>query len=117
MTSCPVWLHSPSVCIPTELFVLPSSGEHRNIEPAGTLYKVIDLYVMGSLLKTLPLHQSQQVIRETESEIILSCKLVVNLELKQRLLMMATQARVIHPLSLKKEIEIMITEAQRFYTQ
>lgn len=72
---------------------------------------------MGNLLKTLPLHQSQQVIRETENEITISCRLVVNLELRQRLLMMATQARVIKPLSLKNDMEAMIAEAQRFYTQ
>ena len=71
---------------------------------------------MGNLLKTLPLHVSQRVLHETDCEIILSYKLVVNMELKQRLLMMATQARVIKPLVLKQEMELMIKEAQEFYT-
>jgi predicted DNA-binding transcriptional regulator YafY len=72
---------------------------------------------MGNLLKTLPLHQSQRVISETESKITISCRLVVNLELRQRLLMMATQARVIKPLSLKNDMEAMIAEAQSFYAK
>lgn len=72
---------------------------------------------MGNLLKTLPLHVSQRVLHETEGEIILSFKLLVNLELKQRLLMMATQARVIKPLGLKQEMELMIKEAQDFYAR
>lgn len=72
---------------------------------------------MGNLLKTLPLHQSQRVISETESQITISCQLVVNLELRQRLLMMATQARVIKPLSLKNDMEAMIAEAQSFYAK
>ena len=69
----------------------------------------------GNLLKTLPMHASQKVISETQSEIVLSYKLVVNFELKHRLLMMATQAKVIKPLSLKNEIEELLTEAQNFY--
>jgi predicted DNA-binding transcriptional regulator YafY len=70
---------------------------------------------MGNLLKTLPLHSSQRILSEAENEIIFSYKLIVNLELKQRLMMMATQAKVIKPLSLKLEMEMMLKEAQDFY--
>ena len=69
----------------------------------------------GNLLKTLPLHSSQKVISETPNEIAFSYKLVVNFELKHRLLMMATQARVVKPLRLKEEMEKLLTEAQDFY--
>ena len=69
----------------------------------------------GNLLKTLPLHTSQKVISETPDKIIFSYKLVVNFELKQRLLMMATQAKVVKPISLKMIMEKMLTEAQNFY--
>ena len=69
----------------------------------------------GNLLKTLPLHASQKVIHETPEEITFSYKLVVNFELKHRLLMMATQAKVVKPLSLKKEMEKLLIEAQDFY--
>ena len=69
----------------------------------------------GNLLKTLPLHSSQKVISETPDEITFSYNLVVNFELKHRLLMMSTQAKVVKPLSLKKEMEKLLTEAQIFY--
>ena len=80
----------------------------ENIELACTPFQ-------GNLLKTLPLHTSQKVISETPDEIIFSYKLVVNFELKHRLLMMSTQAKVVKPLSLKKEMEELLTEAQDFY--
>ena len=49
----------------------------------------------GNLLMTLPLHASQRVIRETADQIVLTFNMVVNFELKQRLLMISTQAKVV----------------------
>jgi predicted DNA-binding transcriptional regulator YafY len=72
---------------------------------------------MGNLLKTLPLHSTQRLIAESENEIIFSYKLVVNLELKQRLMLMATQAKVCKPLSLKLEMEKMLKQAKAFYNE
>lgn len=69
----------------------------------------------GNLLKSLPLHASQKVIKETDNEIAFLYHLVVNLELKQRLLMISTQAKVTKPLNLKTEMEAMIAEAIDFY--
>jgi len=69
----------------------------------------------GNLLKTLPMHSSQKIICETTDEIIFSYKLVVNFELKHRLLMMSTQAKIVKPLSLKMEMEKLLTDAQDFY--
>ena len=69
----------------------------------------------GNLLKTLPLHWSQKVIRETPDLITLGYRMVVNLELKQRLLLMSTQAWVVKPESLKTEMQKMLGDAQNFY--
>jgi proteasome accessory factor B len=69
----------------------------------------------GNLLKTLPLHPSQKVVSETSDEIILAYKMVVNFELKQRLLMISTQAKVVKPESLRMEMEQLLTEAQNLY--
>jgi proteasome accessory factor B len=69
----------------------------------------------GNLLKTLPMHASQKVISETPDAITFSYKLVVNFELKHRLLMMSTQAKVTKPVSLKLEMERMLGEALNFY--
>ena len=69
----------------------------------------------GNLLKTLPLHHSQKVVSETSEDIVLALRMVVNFELKQRLLMISTQAKVVKPVSLKREMEKMLTEAQDYY--
>lgn len=73
-----------------------------------------DLF-QGNLLKTLPLHSSQKVVSETADKIIMTYKLVINFELKQRLLMMSTQAKVVKPISLKNEMQEMLAEAQNLY--
>jgi predicted DNA-binding transcriptional regulator YafY len=70
---------------------------------------------MGNLLKTLPLHSSQKLIAETPDQITFSYRMIINLELKQRLLMISNQAKIIKPLTLKKEIENMLAEALKFY--
>ena len=69
----------------------------------------------GNLLKTLPLHPSQKVICETADEIVLTYNMVINFELKQRLLMISTQAKVVRPESLKLEMKDMLAQAQEFY--
>jgi predicted DNA-binding transcriptional regulator YafY len=84
----------------------------------GTIPEEIELVCnsyLGNLLQTLPLHESQKVIKETDNEITLSFRLIINLELKQRFLMMATQARVTKPLKLKAEMMAMIEEAHILY--
>lgn len=70
---------------------------------------------LGNLLKSLPIHASQKVVEETENEIVVSIRVVVNYELKQRLLMMADQSVVISPEWLKNEMRMMITEAMNKY--
>ena len=69
----------------------------------------------GNLLKTLPLHRSQKILLETPETIRIGYKMVVNFELKQRLLMISTQAKVVKPESLKREMEEMLLEASQFY--
>jgi len=69
----------------------------------------------GNLLMTLPLHTSQRVIRETADHIILAFNMVINFELKQRLLMISTQAKVVKPDTLRLEMEQLLAEAQEFY--
>ena len=70
---------------------------------------------MGNLLKTLPLHSSQKLVAETPDQITFSYRMIINLELKQRLIMISNQAKVVKPLTLKKEIENMLAEALKYY--
>lgn len=70
---------------------------------------------LGNLLKSLPIHSSQKIILETDTETVVSLRVVVNYELKQRLLMMADQSTVIAPVWLKTEMLEIITKAQKMY--
>ena len=90
-------------------------GIHASEQDIAEEIELVCQSFQGNLLKTLPLHASQRLIRETDCEITFTYNLVVNLELKQRLLMMATQAKVTKPSSLKTEMETMIAEAMDFY--
>ncbi len=71
---------------------------------------------LGNLLKSLPVHPSQKIVSETETEILVSLKVVVNYELKQRLLMMADQSVVVSPELLKTEMLEIISKAQKMYS-
>lgn len=70
---------------------------------------------LANLLKTLPLHSSQTVISETNNEVIFSYKVVVNYELKQRLLMLSNQSHVLGPQTLKEEMKQILSFAQKNY--
>jgi len=71
---------------------------------------------LGNLLKSLPVHPSQKIISETDTETLVSLKVVVNYELKQRLLMMADQSVVVSPEHLKTEMLEIISKAQKMYS-
>lgn len=71
---------------------------------------------LGNLLKSLPLHPTQEILTENDSEIRIRLKVVVNYEFKQRLLMLADQSVVMSPESLKTEMQEIIARAQNNYT-
>lgn len=90
-------------------------GINASVQDVAEEIELVCHPYQGNLLKTLPLHASQKVISETPDEIIFAYKLVVNFELKQRLLMISTQAKVTKPISLKLEMERLLVEALDFY--
>lgn len=70
---------------------------------------------LANLLKTLPMHTSQHLVSETAEATIFALKVVINYELKQRLLMIADQSVIISPDWLKTEMRTMIAEAMKKY--
>lgn len=67
--------------------------------------------LQGKYLKSLPLHKSQQVIKENDKETIISLKVVVNYELVQRILMLGHQCTVLQPKSLVEEVKMSLKES------
>ncbi len=63
------------------------------------------LPVQGKYIKTVPIHHSQQIIKETKNELRVSLELVLNHELKMQLLSYGENVKVIQPRQLAHDIE------------
>ena len=66
-------------------------------------------------IKTQPIHQSQEIISENDTECIMSYRLCPNYELKSYLLSLGKGCKVLQPESLKKEIMDMAKEIVELY--
>ncbi len=61
--------------------------------------------VQGKYIKTLPIHQSQKVVKETAQELQIQLELVVNTELKMQLLSYGDQVKVLQPATLAADLK------------
>jgi predicted DNA-binding transcriptional regulator YafY len=61
--------------------------------------------IQGKYIKTIPIHQSQQVLKETKKELLVSLDVVINHELKMQLLSYGENVKVMEPKSLADEIK------------
>ncbi|MFN8300203.1 MAG: WYL domain-containing protein [Chitinophagales bacterium] len=61
--------------------------------------------LQGKYIKTLPIHHSQKVVKETASELHVQLELVINTELKMQLLSYGDQVKVLQPTALAKEMK------------
>lgn len=68
----------------------------------------------GKYIKTLPLHNSQEIISETEHELVIRLKLIITFDFVMELLSMARNLKVIQPQSLTEEIKL---KAQQILAQ
>ena len=71
--------------------------------------------LQGKYLKSLPLHKSQQVIKEDKKETVISLKVVVNYELMQRVLMLGEYCKVLQPKSLIDSVKKSLKESLGSY--
>lgn len=61
--------------------------------------------MQGKYVKTLPIHASQQIVKESKTELRVSLELVINTELKMQLLSYGDNVKVLQPASLAKEMQ------------
>jgi predicted DNA-binding transcriptional regulator YafY len=61
--------------------------------------------LQGNYIKTIPLHQSQTVIKDNSSELRVSLELVINTELKMQLLSYGDKVKVLKPQKLADELK------------
>lgn len=61
--------------------------------------------IQGKYVKTVPIHHSQKILKETETEMRVSLDVVVNQELKMQLLSYGENVKVLQPKSLANDIK------------
>jgi len=71
--------------------------------------------LQGKYIKSLPLHDSQEVIIDNDKELRISLYVIPNIELKQRILMMGEGVRVIEPDWLVEEVRDSLRAALKNY--
>ncbi len=71
--------------------------------------------LQGKYIKALPLHRSQQIIKETNNETLVKITVIPNFELKQKLLMMGENVKVVKPAWFVKEIKTALVNTLKQY--
>ncbi len=69
----------------------------------------------GKYIKSLPLHESQQIVKEDETETLVRLALYITHDLVMELLSHGDELEVIEPLSLKKRMEDTLRNTLRYY--
>lgn len=77
--------------------------------------KITSTPFQANYLKSVPLHQSQNIVSENKKEVIFTYQLIPNFELIQKILMMADQVQVLEPISLKNQIKNLLNKAMKKY--
>ncbi len=71
----------------------------------------------GNYIKTIPLHHSQQILKDNKTELRISLELVVNTELKMQLLSYGDKVKVIKPQKLADEVRESAERILKLYEQ
>lgn len=73
--------------------------------------------VQAQYIKTLPLHKSQRIIRDSAHETVFEVKVIPNYEFIQRILMLGAKVKVLQPKNLATEVYSHLSEAAKQYEQ
>ena len=91
----------------------PKINPQKNFEHViGLYYSDLDAEVIilsftpqqGNYIRTLPLHKSQEILRDDEEEFRIKLFVVPNFELKQKILMLGSSVEAIEPIWFRDEI-------------
>lgn len=72
--------------------------------------------VQGKYIKTVPIHHSQQIVKESNTELRISLEVVINHELKMQLLSYGSNVQVIQPKKLAAEIKETAKQMLKLYS-
>lgn len=71
--------------------------------------------LQGKYIKTLPIHSSQQLVKETADELRVELNVIINHELKMQLLSYGAEVKVLQPKHLAEEIKAVAQKIQQRY--
>ena len=71
--------------------------------------------LQGKYIQALPLHRSQQIIKETKEGVVIKLKVIPNFELQQKILMFGDSIKVLQPEWLSKEIKSVLVNTLNQY--
>jgi len=71
----------------------------------------------GKYVKSLPLHHSQEIIEDTENELVIKLQLHITFDFIQKLLSYGDRVKILQPESLKNEIKNELKSALELYEQ
>lgn len=69
----------------------------------------------GKYIKTLPIHKSQKVLKDDDTELQILLDIIINIELEQRIMMYGPEVEVIEPLDLRDKIRTKHLKALKKY--
>lgn len=71
--------------------------------------------LQGKYIKTLPLHQSQQILIDNEKEFQIKLRIIPNFEFQQQILKLGDNVKVVQPQWLADEIKTVLTNTLKQY--
>jgi len=76
-------------------------------QPDGKPVKVVLRFteMQGKYVKTKPIHESQEIVKESAGKLVVSLKVVLNYEFIHQVLSYSDQVKVLQPSALQKEIQ------------
>ncbi len=86
-----------------------------NVDDVPQIIKIKCHPTQANYLKSQPIHHTQEIILDNSQEFTFTLKLVINLELKMRILSMGDKAKVIAPSNLVEEIKVIIDNLKKSY--
>jgi predicted DNA-binding transcriptional regulator YafY len=107
-----IFKHNPKLN-PAKLFENIIGLTYSNDESEEVILSFTPL--QGRYIQALPLHRSQQIIKETKEEVLVKLTVIPNFELKQKILMMGGSVKTIKPEWLANEIKTDLANALKQY--
>ena len=71
--------------------------------------------LQGKYVKTVPIHHSQEIVKDSKNELKVSLELVINHELKMQLLSYGENVKVLQPKKLTEEIKDSAKKMAKLY--